>query len=65
MNHCSERTPGLAAFSSTGVGITNKEWDDSVKLVGETLAKFKVPEQEQKDLAALVLRLEKDIGERP
>ena len=44
-----------------GLGITKADWDLMVKLFGETLAKFKVPEQEQKDLAALVVPLEKQI----
>jgi hemoglobin len=44
-----------------GLGITKADWDIMVKRFGETLAKFKVPEQEQKDLAALVVPLEKQI----
>ncbi len=47
-----------------GVGITKAEWDKSIVLFTDTLSKFKVPEQEQKDLAALVLPLEKDIVEK-
>ena len=48
-----------------GLGITKAEWDKSIVLFTDTLTKFKVPEQEQKDLAALVLPLEKDIVEKP
>jgi hemoglobin len=48
-----------------GLGITKAEWDKSVTLLVDTLNKFKVAEQEQKDLAALVLPLEKDIVEKP
>src|SRR6266700_1767577 len=44
-----------------GLGITKGEWDKSLVLFSDTLAKFKVPEQEQKDMAALVLPFEKDI----
>lgn len=47
-----------------GLGITKAEWDRSIVLFTDTLKKFKVPEQEQKDLAALVLPLEKDIVEK-
>jgi hemoglobin len=47
-----------------GLGITKAEWDKSVVLFTDTLNKFKVPEEEQKDLAALVLPLEKDIVEK-
>jgi len=48
-----------------GLGITKAEWDKSVMLFTDTLNKFKVPEQEQKDLAAIVIPLEKDIVEKP
>jgi hemoglobin len=44
-----------------GLGITKADWDLMVKLFGQTLTKFKVPEQEQKDLAALIVPLEKQI----
>lgn len=47
-----------------GLGITKAEWDKSLVLFTDTLGKFKVPEQEQKDLTALVLPLEKDIVEK-
>jgi hemoglobin len=47
-----------------GLGITKAQWDKSVVLLTDTLNKFKVPEEEQKDLAALVLPLEKDIVEK-
>jgi hemoglobin len=47
-----------------GLGITKAEWDKSVTMFVDTLNKLKVPEQEQKDLAALVLPLEKDIVEK-
>jgi len=51
--------------SHAGLGITKAEWDRSVTLFVGTLNKLKVPEQEQKDLAALVLPLEKDIVDKP
>ena len=51
--------------SHAGLGITKAEWDRSVTLFVDTLNKFKVPAQEQKDLAALVLPLEKDIVDKP
>lgn len=47
-----------------GSGITKADWDRSVTLFVETLNKFKVPEPEQKELAGLILPLEKDIVEK-
>jgi hemoglobin len=47
-----------------GLGISKADWDIMLKRFGETLAKFKVPEPEQKDLAALVVPLEKQIVEK-
>ena len=46
-----------------GAGITKSDWDRSTKLFGETLAKFKVPDREQKELGAIITPLEKDIVE--
>lgn len=48
-----------------GIGITKEDWDRSIAAFGETMKAFNVPEQEQKDLAALILPLEKDIVEKP
>ena len=45
----------------TGLGITEKQWDDSVKIFGQILVKMKVGDQEQKDLAALVIPLKDQI----
>ena len=47
-----------------GLGVSKAEWDASVKLFGETLAKFNVGEREQSELAALIAPLEKDIVEK-
>lgn len=47
-----------------GSGITKADWDHSLAIFGEVLSKFKVPEKEQKDLAALLAPLEKDIVEK-
>ena len=47
-----------------GMGITKAEWEHTVKLFVETLNKFKVPEREQKEIAAIVVPLEKDIVEK-
>ena len=44
-----------------GAGITKADWDRSLGIFVEVLNKFKVPEKEQKDLAALLSPLEKDI----
>ena len=47
-----------------GSGITKADWDHSLKIFIEVLNKFNVPEKEQKDLAALLGPLEKDIVEK-
>ena len=44
-----------------GLGITKADWERSNMRFGETLAKFKVPEKEQKELAGLLAPLEKLI----
>jgi len=44
-----------------GAGITKADWDRSLGIFVEVLNKFKVPQKEQKDLAALLSPLEKDI----
>lgn len=50
--------------SHAGAGITKQDWDRSVGLFVETLKKFKVPEREQNELAAIVVPLEKDIVDK-
>jgi hypothetical protein len=47
------------------VGITKAEWDKATVHFGETMQALGVAEPEQKDLAALILPLEKDIVEKP
>jgi hemoglobin len=47
-----------------GAGITKADWDRSLKIFGEVLNKFKVPEKEQQELAALLLPLEKDVVDK-
>jgi len=47
-----------------GAGVTKADWDHSLKIFGEVLNKFKVPEREQQELAALLTPLEKDIVEK-
>src|SRR5690242_10701033 len=49
--------------SHAGAGITKSDWDHTLQIFGEVLNKFKVPEKEQKELAALLAPLEKDIVE--
>jgi hemoglobin len=44
-----------------GLGITKADWERSNMRFGETLAKFKVPEKEQKELAGVLAPLEKVI----
>ena len=47
----------------TGLGITKEDWERSNMRFGETLAKFNVPEKEQKELAGAIAPLEKQIVE--
>jgi len=47
-----------------GSGITKDDWDRSLKIFGDVLNKFHVPEKEQQELAGLLLPLEKDIVEK-
>ena len=48
-----------------GLGITGSDWDQSVKLLVETLDKFKVAQKEKDDLLAIVSSLKPDIVEKP
>ena len=47
-----------------GMGVTKAEWDHTVKLFIDALNKFKVPEREQKELAGVIVPLEKEIVEK-
>jgi hypothetical protein len=47
-----------------GSGITKADWDRTLKIFGEVLDKFQVPDQERKDIAAAIGPLEKDIVEK-
>src|SRR4029077_17548782 len=47
-----------------GAGITKSDWDRTLQIFGEVLNKSKVPEKEQKELAALLAPLEKDIVDK-
>ena len=49
----------------TGLMITTKEWDTSVKHLVATLDKFKVPAKEKGEVLGAVGPLEKDIVEKP
>ena len=48
-----------------GLGITEKDWDVSVKDLIATLDKFKVPAKEREEVLAAVGALKKDIVEKP
>ncbi|MDQ3804396.1 MAG: group 1 truncated hemoglobin [Acidobacteriota bacterium] len=50
--------------SHTGLGITEAEWEAAGKHLVATLDKFKVPEQEKKDLLAFVNTQKNDIVEK-
>jgi hemoglobin len=51
--------------SHAGLGITEKDWDASVKHLVATLDKFSVPAKEKDDVLAAVSTLKKDIVEKP
>jgi hemoglobin len=48
-----------------GLGITEEDWNISVKHLVATMTKFKVPEKEQKEVAAALTTLKADIVEKP
>jgi hemoglobin len=50
--------------SHKGLGISEEDWKESVKLLVETLDKFKVPEKEKNEVLAAVGGLKKDIVEK-
>lgn len=51
--------------SHKGLGITEDDWNTSVKLLVGILTKYKVKEHEQKELAAALTSLKADIVEKP
>ena len=51
--------------SHKGLGITEEDWNIAVKHLVNTLTKFKVPEKEQKEVAAAIMGLKADIVEKP
>ncbi|HVT57138.1 MAG TPA: group 1 truncated hemoglobin [Thermoanaerobaculia bacterium] len=51
--------------SHAGLGITEAEWNASVKHFVASLDKFKVGEKEKGELLAAVSSLKKDIAEKP
>jgi hemoglobin len=51
--------------SHAGLGITEKDWDASVKHLVATLEKFNVPGKEKEEVLALASTLKKDIVEKP
>lgn len=48
----------------TGLGITDEDWKESIKLLNETLDKFKVPEKERKEVVAAIESLRGDVVEK-
>jgi len=48
-----------------GLGITEEDWNISVKHLMATLAKFKVKEREQKEVVGALSTLKADIVEKP
>ncbi|HZM89563.1 MAG TPA: group 1 truncated hemoglobin [Blastocatellia bacterium] len=51
--------------SHKGLGITEEDWNIAVKHLVATMTKFKVPEKEQKEVAAALTTLKADIVEKP
>ena len=51
--------------SHAGLGITEKDWDASVKDLVATLDKFSVPAKEKDEVLTMVSTLKKDIVEKP
>ena len=50
--------------SHKGLGIDEEDWKEGVKLLTETLDKFKVPEKEKTEVLAAVADLKNDIVEK-
>jgi hemoglobin len=50
--------------SHEGLGITEDDWNIAVKLLVETLDKFKVPKAEQGELAKILSTLKPDIVDK-
>ena len=48
-----------------GLGITDKDWDGSVKLLVATLDKFSVPPKEKDEVLGAIGGLKKDIVDKP
>lgn len=48
-----------------GLGINEKDWDASVKLLVATLDKFSVPARERDEVLCTIGGLKKDIVEKP
>jgi hemoglobin len=51
--------------SHAGLGITDKDWDASVKLLIATLDKFNVPTTEKEEVVGAINGLKKDIVDKP
>ena len=51
--------------SHKGLGITEEDWNIAVKHLVATMTKFKVKEQEQKEVAGALTTLKADIVEKP
>ncbi len=50
--------------SHTGLGVTDSDWQATVKHLVATLDKFKVPEKEKSELLAIASSLKADIVEK-
>lgn len=50
--------------SHKGMGITNDDWNISVKLLKQTLSKFNVPEKETGEVLGLIASLKQNIVDK-
>ena len=50
--------------SHAGLGITERDWDVSVRHLGATFDKFAVPAKEREEVVAALVPLKKDIVEK-
>lgn len=48
----------------TGLGINDEDWKESIKLLKETLDKFKVPEKERGEVVAAIESLKDQVVEK-
>ncbi len=72
VNQRCQATGGPCAYTGrdmktahAGLGISQADWDAAVRDLTATVAKFKVPQQEQNEVLAAVSTMRADIVEQP